>query len=79
MPTTWTAQKIHFLTPPARRALCRVITRRRDRALFLVRTARRGASAFRRVTLVVLTACLVAILASHRGAAAAEPPDPLRH
>jgi hypothetical protein len=79
MPTTWTAQKIHFLTPPARRALCRVITRRRDRALFLVRTARRGASAFRRVTLVVLTACLVTILASHRGAAAAEPPDPLRH
>jgi site-specific recombinase XerD len=36
MPTTWTAQKIHFLTQPELRALFRVITRRRDRALFLV-------------------------------------------
>jgi hypothetical protein len=36
------------------------------------RTVRRDASAFRRVTLVVPMACLVAVLASHRGAAAAE-------
>jgi integrase len=33
---TWTAQKIHFLTQPELRALFRVITRKRDRALFLV-------------------------------------------
>jgi hypothetical protein len=33
----------------------------------------------RRVTLVVLTACFVAVLARHRGAAAAEPPGVLRH
>jgi hypothetical protein len=72
MPTTWTAQKIHCLTQPERRALCRVITRRRDRALFLVRTVWR-------VTLVLLTACLMAVLAGHRGAAAAEPPGALRH
>jgi len=36
MPMTWTAQKIHFLTQPELRALFRVITRKRDRALFLV-------------------------------------------
>ena len=36
MPTTWSAQKIHFLTQPELRALFRVITRRRDRALLLV-------------------------------------------
>jgi site-specific recombinase XerD len=36
MPTTWSAQKIHFLTQPELRALFRVITRRRDRALFRV-------------------------------------------
>jgi integrase len=36
MPTTWTAQKIHFLTQPELRALFRVITRKRDRALFLL-------------------------------------------
>ena len=78
MCTTWSASKSHCLTPPERRARCRVITRRRDRALFLVCTVRRGAIAFRPVTLVVLTACLVAALAGHRGAAAAEPPGVLR-
>jgi site-specific recombinase XerD len=36
MPTTWTAQTIHFLTQPELRALFRVITRKRDRALFLI-------------------------------------------
>ena len=36
MPATWTAQKIHFLTQPELRTLFRVITRKRDRALFLV-------------------------------------------
>jgi site-specific recombinase XerD len=36
MPATWSAQKIHFLTQPELRALFRVITRKRDRALFLV-------------------------------------------
>src|SRR5262245_2455792 len=36
MPTTWTAQHIQFLTQPELRALFRVITRKRDRALFLV-------------------------------------------
>ena len=36
MPTTWTAQKIHFLTQPELRSLFRVITRKRDRALFLL-------------------------------------------
>jgi hypothetical protein len=36
MPTTWTAQTIHFLTPPERRALFRGITRKRDWALFLI-------------------------------------------
>jgi integrase len=36
MTTTWTAQKLHFLTQPELRALFRVITRKRDRALFLV-------------------------------------------
>jgi putative transposase len=36
MPTTWSAQKIHFLTQPKLCALFRVITRKRDRALFLV-------------------------------------------
>ena len=79
MPTTWTAQKSHGLTPPKRHARCRVMTRGRDRALFPVRTVRRGASTVRRVTRVVLTACLVAVLASHPGAAAAEPPGVLRH
>ena len=54
MPTTWTAQKIHCLTQPERRALCRVITRRHDRALFLVHTVWRGASIVWRVTLVLL-------------------------
>ncbi len=44
------------------------------------RTVWRDASAFRRVTLVVLTACLVAVLASQRGAAAAEgAPGVLQH
>ena len=33
---TWSARKIHFLTQPELRALFRVITRKRDRALFLV-------------------------------------------
>ena len=60
MPTTWIAQKSHGLTPPERRARCRVMTRGRDRVLFLVPTVRR-------VTLVVLTACLMAVLAGHRG------------
>jgi integrase/recombinase XerD len=36
VPTTWTAQKILFLTQSELRALFRVITRKRDRALFLV-------------------------------------------
>ncbi len=36
MPTTWTAHKIHFLTQPELRALFRVITRKRDRALLLL-------------------------------------------
>jgi site-specific recombinase XerD len=36
VPTTWTAQKILFLTQPELRALFRVMTRKRDRALFLV-------------------------------------------
>jgi hypothetical protein len=36
MPHPWTAAHIHFLTQPGRRALFRVITRKRDRALFLV-------------------------------------------
>jgi hypothetical protein len=71
MPTTWTGRKSHFLMQPELRTLCRVITRRCDRALFLIR-------AVRRVTLVILTACLGAVLASHRGAAA-EPPGVLRH
>ena len=35
-PHAWTAAHIQFLTQPERRALFRVITRRRDRALFLV-------------------------------------------
>jgi hypothetical protein len=43
------------------------------------RTVRQGASTFRWVTLVGLTTCLAAALAGHPGAAAAEPPDPLRH
>jgi type 1 fimbriae regulatory protein FimB len=36
MPTAWSSQKIQFLTQPELRALFRVITRRRDRALFLI-------------------------------------------
>jgi site-specific recombinase XerD len=36
MPTTWTAQKTHCLTQPELRALFRVMTRKRDRALFLI-------------------------------------------
>jgi len=36
MPHTWNASHIQFLTQPELRALFRVITRRRDRALFLV-------------------------------------------
>jgi site-specific recombinase XerD len=36
MPMTWTAQKIHFLTQPELRSLFRVMTRKRDRALFLL-------------------------------------------
>ena len=36
MPTTGTAQKIHFLTQAELRAFFRVITRKRDRALFLI-------------------------------------------
>jgi hypothetical protein len=43
------------------------------------RTVRRGTSAIQRVMLVVLTACLVAVLPSHRGAAAAEPHGVLQH
>ncbi len=35
-PHTWQASKIQFLTQPELRALFRVITRKRDRALFLV-------------------------------------------
>jgi hypothetical protein len=79
MPRTWNASHLQFLTQPELRAFFRVITRTRDRALFLVRTVRRGAGAFRWATLVVLTACLVPVLASHRGTAAAEPPGALRH
>jgi hypothetical protein len=41
MPNTWTAANIHFLTQPELRALLRMITRKRDRALFLV-AYRRG-------------------------------------
>jgi integrase/recombinase XerD len=36
MPMAWTAQKIHFLTQPELRSLFRVMTRKRDRALFLL-------------------------------------------
>jgi integrase len=36
MPTTWTAQKIQFLTQPELRSLFRVMTPKRDRALFLL-------------------------------------------
>jgi site-specific recombinase XerD len=36
MPKTWNASKIQFLTQPELRALFRVITRKRDRALFLL-------------------------------------------
>jgi integrase len=36
MPTTWSARKIQFLSQLELRALFRVITRKRDRALFLV-------------------------------------------
>jgi site-specific recombinase XerD len=36
VPTTWTAQKIHFLTQRELRTLFRVMTRKRDRALFLI-------------------------------------------
>jgi integrase/recombinase XerD len=36
MPTTWTAHTIYFLTQPELRSLFRVITRKRDRALFLL-------------------------------------------
>ncbi len=36
MPHTWQASKIQFLTQPELRALFRVITRKRDRALFLI-------------------------------------------
>jgi integrase len=36
MPMTWTAQTIHLLTQPELRALFRVITRKRDRALCLI-------------------------------------------
>jgi integrase/recombinase XerD len=36
MPTTWTAQKIQFLTQPELRSLFRVMTRKRDRALFFL-------------------------------------------
>jgi integrase len=36
MPNTWTAANIHFLTQPELRAFFRVITRKRDRALFLI-------------------------------------------
>jgi site-specific recombinase XerD len=36
MPTTWTAHTIHFLTQPELRSLFRIMTRKRDQALFLV-------------------------------------------
>ena len=36
MPTPWSARKIQFLTQPELRALFRVITRKRDRTLFLL-------------------------------------------
>jgi site-specific recombinase XerD len=36
MPKTWNATNIHFLAQPELRALLHVITRKRDRALFLV-------------------------------------------
>jgi integrase/recombinase XerD len=36
MPHTWTSANLHFLTQPELRALFRVMTRQRDRALFLV-------------------------------------------
>jgi site-specific recombinase XerD len=36
MPKTWTAANIQFLAQPELRSLLRVITRKRDRALFLV-------------------------------------------
>jgi hypothetical protein len=36
MPTTWTAHNIHFLTQPELRSWFRVITHKRDRALFLL-------------------------------------------
>jgi site-specific recombinase XerD len=36
MPRTWNASHIQFLTQPELRSLFRVITRKRDRALFLV-------------------------------------------
>src|SRR4029453_11488973 len=36
MPTTWTAHTIHFLIQPELRSLFRVMTRKRDRALFLL-------------------------------------------
>jgi site-specific recombinase XerD len=41
MPNTWNATTIHFLTQPELRAFFRVITRTRDRALFLL-TYRHG-------------------------------------
>jgi len=43
------------------------------------RTVWQDASPFRWVTLVGLTACLMAALAGHRGAVAAEPPGALRY
>ena len=46
MPQTWTAATIHCLTPPELRALFRVITRKRDRALFL---SQRGTPISRRL------------------------------
>jgi site-specific recombinase XerD len=36
MPNMWNATTIHFLTQPELRAFFRVITRKRDRALFLI-------------------------------------------
>jgi integrase len=36
MPPTWSAHTIQFLTQPELRAFFRVITRKRDRALFLI-------------------------------------------
>ena len=36
MPNTWKATTIHFLTQPELRAFFRVITRQRDRTLFLI-------------------------------------------